>query len=709
MHSPAEPTRSIRRPLFIGTSGGAGCNIAVEAIARNMQAEGNTECIEYQASLVQDKKFDWHGVGLWAASGLMQNVPLLSPLVRSATNALHHPVLPSPRELEQEILAIEAGQKDARGQAKKRVYVDMLLDVFDSGYLYVAIYNALHKRFLIKQAGYMVAQQTSFEKRQYKHVKNYFSKQLENAHRQGTPYTEIVTTQMVSLDAISDAVLEYNQRHGTTIQVHQYMSDIFTEGAQHYVLPLRHLNAKQRSVLVLHGINIIKDQHLLGNLETAPFAGIEEIPLDNNPMIRQGFQSLPEFSLDHAEELLLPVQQSSGNDLQIPIQPGEKIATVMLSSLGCDDSVEYARHLAVLTEQGYSKLFVFCGKNIGLKNKLSLLIKELDGRKKCLGTPNPSEIIILDQQDAPHIANLLTRSDLSVSRGGMIIMEEMSLTHHSEQKFFFHHLRNNEGQLTTGLPWEDESINHFLQFVQEKDKVTWAKKGTLDDFFNEINGTSIDPVARIQLELERYLHAFSSEQSFFHEKELNDALILLIKEIQQDIDQQLKKKVALSSIYHSPACRIALQSLSFINQFVHSASVVSSAPNVEAHKQTKLLELIHNFDKQIYDIAHPSRLAKSIAFLISAAIGFTCGLIIGGIIGMLVGIWTGPGAIFTALAGLTSGAVTGAAIGLTAVATVSGATTAILAWNKHSFFKPTPIEHASKQLVDEMEASLKLS
>jgi|GEM_PF-4032725 len=89
---------------------------------------------------------------------------------------------------------------------------------------------------------------------------------------------------------------------------------------------------------------------------------------------------------------------------------------------------------------------------------------------------------------------------------------------------------------------------------------------------------------------------------------------------------------------------------------------------------------------------------KSIAILISAAVGFAIGAAIGFGIGYLAGAWSGPLAAATAVAGLVKGSITGKAIGLaigTALTGVGAATaTGIL------LFKQDPLTKAARHVVE---------
>lgn len=217
-----------RKPLCIGTSGGAGCNTAIEAIINHLKQTTDVEIPNHTPQLLKDKKWTTMKSLIAIGSFLMNDVPIVSNFLSWLSRYIPFPLLPNSKELAEEMARIENGQKKD-GAAKKRPYVDMLLDVFEAGYIYAALYNTFHKKFDIKSAQAFVEQHKSFEQRNYKEVKKYFLNKLNEAHEQGSPYTEIISTQMVAFRAICDAAIEYNQKHPqqSPIKVHQYMSDIF--------------------------------------------------------------------------------------------------------------------------------------------------------------------------------------------------------------------------------------------------------------------------------------------------------------------------------------------------------------------------------------------------------------------------------------------------------------------------------------------------
>lgn len=690
-----------RRPLLIGTSGGAGCITAIEALADDgLRNSCWSDLPLHSAALRSDKKRDKASTEIWVGSHLMNDVPAISTTVSGLTGLMGYPVLPDAKSLSKEMDVIEKGQKDAQGQAKKRRYVDMLIDVFDAGYLYVAIYNTLHKRFNIKQARKMVDQQVAFEKSVHKHVKQFFLAKLNEASEAGTPYTEIITTQMVSLGAICDAVLEYNSQHfEQRLHIDQYMSDVFTEGAQHYFEPLSRLNKTQRSVLNLYGMNINKEIALLGDTTKMPFARIQEVDVLNNPMVRPGFKNhehLNGFKTDHFLQIQLPIQRAGNDEEIIDIQPNEKIASIMLSSLGGNDSADYAECIAQLMDdtgkRTYDKIFVFSSGNEELKSRLIEIEQRIQGRAISLGLQPPAKLVILDKQNDVHMAPLLTRSNLAILRGGVTLMEEMSIPHTPDQKFFFHHMQNCKGQLTTGLPWEDASINYFLAHVREKHGINWAKKGTVSMLRAELSDRKLlSPTDQLVQELEAYHDRFLCNKTAADMKldqALIDAFDKLITELKADLIAQQRQKISEKKIQKSVGYQLAQKTLHYINQLTHIVSDPNKDENIRA---AEVLALAQDYDKSCYALARHSGFAKFIVLILALTCGIGLGFALGGVAGIAIGVWAGPGAVVSALAGLSSGAVTGSAIGLAASATVTGAACMVTA-TRSTFFKKDPTQ-----------------
>lgn len=660
-------TQQIKRPLLIAISGGAGCISSIEALAAGMRAQGMDVPL-HTPILPQDKKEDRQSRLIRIVSSMMN-----APGINSVVAAAHIPAMPNSTLLEEELSLIIAGQK------KPRYYIDLLLDVIDSGYLIAAMYNFIAKKSDIEQSREVVNQQAFFENWHFNQVKAYFLKKLRAAKAAGTPYTEIVTTQMVCIDSICAAILAYNAEvaEEERIHLHQYMSDVFTSQAQHYLWSLNRLGKDARSILHLHGMNIKNTAATLLDTQTkGEFASIEEIDYANNPMVRQGFKrdDLEQYRIGTTEAQSIPVQneQNTGEDL-IEIQPGEKVAAIMLSSVGSESTVNYTELLSQLhtaENADFDKVFVFCSKNKMLKERLAKEIERTQGREAFLGIKKPCQIIILGIQSDAHVANIFTRSNLSISRGGFLLMEQMAKkNHHPEQRYFFPHIKDKQGNLTTGLPWEDASIQHFIGHLQQEYGINWAKKGEVDDL-----RFALKPQWRATDALRSYQRELKGAS-----KELNDAFSDLLNELIADLEKQYQSNSPVEQISKSTSYQLAMETMKFIDNLAYLTLVDTSTPT---EKQTKLIELVHAYDRTCYPLANYPKLTRYLGEVISTCIGF----ILGFAVGVAIGLWTGPGALVTGILGAAGGSTLAAGSFLAS----------------YSFFKPVLAEQKRQALASKL-------
>lgn len=76
----------------------------------------------------------------------------------------------------------------------------------------------------------------------YQIVYDYFMKKLQDAELMGAPYTEIISTQAMALPALCNVVNDYNANRPAEnhIVINQYLTDLPTLGAVHFLMFLRH-------------------------------------------------------------------------------------------------------------------------------------------------------------------------------------------------------------------------------------------------------------------------------------------------------------------------------------------------------------------------------------------------------------------------------------------------------------------------------------
>ncbi len=106
------------------------------------------------------------------------------------------------------------------------------------------------------------------------------------------------------------------------------------------------------------------------------------------------------------------------------------------------------------------KVFVFGGKNPDILKeiqKLEIQFPQYKGR-----------IVPLGMQDDIHIAPLMTRSNVVVTRGGgLSVMEQLAMNHMPGQVVFIHHKDLPQGspenaELTSGISWEDANVEALI-------------------------------------------------------------------------------------------------------------------------------------------------------------------------------------------------------------------------------------------------------
>lgn len=465
---------------------------------------------------------------------------------------------------------------------------------------------------------------------------------------------------------------------------------------------------QSRKVLELYGMNLVNGSNgsKVNKLLKRPgeFASLQEVAPTNNPMIRAGFKNkeqLNAFKIGHTENISLPIQNSSLKE--VIIQPQEKIASIMLSSVGGDDSLNYAERIATIFDSStqkynYDQIFIFCGNNGELKSRLEKLQTKLLGRAHWLGLPPPKPFILLGPQDDTHVAQILTRSDLSILRGGVIIMEELALDHHKEQKYFFHHTLDEKNKLTTGLSWEDASIQYFIKKMHQSHQVASAGAGTVDNLHTILGSHNVPTSTDYLLsELDLRLDGLKKKcKKVTLSPELTTAFIKLMEQLHAELTLQKYQEDTDRELNLKETYRLTRETINFFDNLIHISKDGANIDNKDA-----LLKLTQQYDKNCHMIAKNSRFAKSVVALIAAAVGFALGLVIGGAIGILLGLWTGPGAVVTAIAGLSTGAATGAGIGLMLTGTASSIATGCLSV-KQAFFTPKLIEKAQKDIIEQL-------
>ena len=471
------------RPLFIGCSGGAGHNSAIEALISDfrdkalLQKDGNLDNLPHiKPTPAKKRMIEESEYLIWLGSYLSNQVPMLSVQFRKIFDLLHIPNLPSKINDEVEALSQKQIKKG------KRKYYDMLLDVVPSGYLHAAIWNILQREDRVNELVKLLSMHGSKDREHYKHVKQFFLTRLKDAWSDGKPFTEIISTQVMSLQALCDAVIEYNDwlpDDEKKITLHQYLTDMPTIACQHFFNALNKLNAQQREVVCVYGVNLAfnwQDIVPVYHLDYPSFHMLVNIDPKDNPMVRPGFKDAKLKEIENDKDQVILTQVYGAKDEKHNILSNERVVSVMLGSQAGIDTLGYVLSLAKYSN--FDKVFVFAGGNSDIKEKIQNGLKDIELKN------NKCQIVILDNQDDWHIAPIMVRSDLIITRaGGASVMEHMALPHvDPDQALLLHSKKDKYGRYTSGIIWEDGNGNNLISFLNKMEGLKIITKTTAEEF-----------------------------------------------------------------------------------------------------------------------------------------------------------------------------------------------------------------------------------
>jgi hypothetical protein len=470
-----------RKPLMIGCSGGGGHISAIMGLHHYFQSAAD---LNYQATdhfPIQHHemlaKHQTHHARKEFQLGLqIMHDSWYSDVAKWATqNLTYFPVLPNPELLEAEIQTLSK-----RNPAEKaRPYVDMLLDSFPAGFESAAIWNVLQRHDKIKMLKRAVALQQRSDETNYAVVKQNYIKLLKQAARAGQPYTEIVSTQAMCLPALCDAVIEYNKwlltRHGRNkgpqVTIHQYLTDLPTDGAVHYINALNKLSPAQQKVMKLYGCGLTEKFVNKCQPTQNDFAGVYNIPPEENPMVRPGFRCRATSLHDKWDRQLAvsyidyqPDGKVAPQSATRTIQPNDQVASIMLGSQASLDTIKYVQSLL---NAKYDHIFVFGAKTPAIAEQLESLINDYPLAQRAAIR---RRIIPLGNQTDIEMQPIMTRSNsVFIRGGGLSVMEQMAMRHNVQQTIFVHHSDPAPMQkLSSGISWEDENVNSLIDFLAQK-------------------------------------------------------------------------------------------------------------------------------------------------------------------------------------------------------------------------------------------------
>lgn len=539
------PYKGIRRPLMLGSSGGGGHISAIKGLCAYLK--GHLEHLSFDlytprqaptrsnpdAMVVRvgSKFTNQEGYLSFLTTGVVQ--PLLKPT--------RLPILPTLTDIYDEVQRLKS--------TETRPYLDMLLDVYPVGYEFAAIWNIQQQQGHIHDLKKMIAYQPDTDKLNWKHAIQHFTELLDIAVNEGRPYSEIVSTQVLSIPALCKVVYDYNKKYQHTLNIpklfiHQYFTDLPTKGAVHFFSAVNNINPKHRNQIMLYGLGFkqeIIESQLNGGKD---FRGIFDIPPHENPMVRPGFKDLSTSLHDcfdktcHVKYKAYAFDEGEVRDLSrldnLTIGSKDKVASITLSSQASTDTLKYIDHLLA---DDFDRIFVFGGyeKNIypfidGIvqqhadkvfKDNQDFLANITDSgdwpddymtsRRLSLTDIKKrikEKIILLGKQDDTQMQPILTRSNVVIKRGGgLSVMEQIALKHHPKQCVFIHHpdCASILDDPSSGIIWEDENTNALIKTLRQK--AIFAKKTMPSRFLTDYSE------ARFYHEFLYYLGKFDPERA----------------------------------------------------------------------------------------------------------------------------------------------------------------------------------------------------
>ncbi|STX52115.1 Dot/Icm system substrate protein SdbA [Legionella busanensis] len=493
----------ISRPLCIASSGGSGHISAMMGIIDTLKASNNPVVFpQYQAKLIgrKPKSFKSKLVRLWIH---LSSIAGIGYLINKLLHFFGVLELPDEKQFLQEMKKIERNEKDPNNptQGRQRPYVDFLLDVHPQGYESVAVVNVLHRQERFDDIKWLVKHKNLNTQLYYKEIYNYFFNLLIQAAEQGQAYTEIISTQPTELGLLCDVVIAYNKYINeknknrthllTPISIHQYLTDLPTTGCEHFLSTLAKLTPNQKAQMHVYAVNF----HLptvwpfIG--QDKDFQGIHNIKPHQNPMIRAAFKNKSLINyLDKSQKFNLEIELNSENSSlnqtsnsiidNIVIPPHAKVASIMLSSVATEASIDYVQELL---KNNYDKIFLFGGLQDHIYQKIQAIIASYPPHER---DSVASRIVCLGKQNDTNIAPIMVRSNCIVIRGGgLSVMEQMAIPHHPNQVVFIHDAINiDSNKKQNGLSWEDGNTNELIDFLSSLN--IFVKRTSPQRFSNDL-------------------------------------------------------------------------------------------------------------------------------------------------------------------------------------------------------------------------------
>lgn len=482
-------------PLMVGCSGGGGHIAAIKGLYDYLQESYGEDINLPDHTPTPRQYFVDNGTAPKARQLIDQGVTWMhekgytSIIVQTFISMMtKYPMLPQRHVLEQEISMLESKNPTD----VPRPYVDMLLDAYPAGYESAAIWNVLQRADETEMLKRLLKLQKRSDEENYEAVKQRFLEILIDAREREQPFTEVVSTQAMCLAGMADAVKQYNEQYGESIEIHQYLTDLPTKGAIHYFKSLNALSPEQQKVIKLYGRGLttsICKEHIPGQ----QFKATHDIPPTQNPMVRSGFKNEATSLHDKWEQTNdmtyldyelndNGVLTKKSNKSHRQINHGDKVASIMLGSQASNDTFRYVK---ALLDNGHDHIFVFGGLHSNISNELENIINSYPQTKQ---ESIRNKIVRLGNQSDREMQPIMSRSNTVIIRGGgLSVMEQMTMKHHPKQMIFIHHADTQKKELSSGISWEDENVNNLISFLKDpKNGEIFAKKTSPSRIQNDL-------------------------------------------------------------------------------------------------------------------------------------------------------------------------------------------------------------------------------
>lgn len=510
----------IKRPLIIASSGGGGHIAAAKGIVDDLRMLGNVDIIQHQAVLYQDrqsnplrvffrtllflksftyvsKAWDWfhQQTGI---SDVLEYHSFWSEIDRLKTLAIHQPQRPYV-DLLLDLYPFGYEMTAIFNALQRRDQTEELLETIEkqgvndwAHYVFIkAQIMALleHQAKIGKPYTSIISTQPQSLSAMCDAVKWYNSiflvKQnqelqcinhqilvLETAINEmevllkQVPTTTFEWLNMIWVSCISlyfakreiGALNAKKQAHGDTeltpLRIEQYMTDLPTAGAVHFSSALKSLSNRQRGHINLYCLGEPNKE-----LKQLNRLNIHVLKPDQNPMLRTTFRdtsALTHYTFTELDHML--TFQDKDEAIHRLISAKEKVASIMLGSVGGDASIDY---IAPLLNKGYTHVFIFGAKSNAVIQHMIAQLPET--QQAC--------IIALDNQTDQAIAPIMARSNCVVTRsGGLSTMEQMAIPLIKNKQILIHHKNSDDvanNVLTSGLPWEDGNADCLIAHVKQ--------------------------------------------------------------------------------------------------------------------------------------------------------------------------------------------------------------------------------------------------